>query len=278
LDEPSAGLDPVSRRNLWSVILRTMSHRAVILTTHSMDEAEALCKRIGIMVHGQLRALGTKQHLKNKFGSGFELVVKLNIVDFTKQVDQLTSFVNSMFPSAAILSENGGLITYQIPREEMKMGLAFSSIEREKERLGIEDYSIAQPTLEQVFIRTVNQYEVKKLSTVAAGSPLVIGGTARMSMEGTGAIDDIQAENVDVIDEVVYDRNKLGCTNYFVKILAAVSGVLAVILFIGGIFSHKDKQASSALFFFFFVALITSIVGCNILCCACCQPPKGADE
>jgi ABC-type multidrug transport system ATPase subunit len=40
LDEPSAGLDPVSRRNLWNVILRTMSHRAVILTTHSMDEAE----------------------------------------------------------------------------------------------------------------------------------------------------------------------------------------------------------------------------------------------
>ena len=83
LDEPSAGLDPVSRRNLWSVILRTMSHRAVILTTHSMDEAEALCKRIGIMVHGQLRALGTKQHLKNKFGSGFELVVKLIVKDLT---------------------------------------------------------------------------------------------------------------------------------------------------------------------------------------------------
>jgi ABC-type multidrug transport system ATPase subunit len=68
LDEPSAGLgerdlgahcdsldslsrsDPVSRRNLWNVILRTMSHRAVVLTTHSMEEAEALCKRIGIMV------------------------------------------------------------------------------------------------------------------------------------------------------------------------------------------------------------------------------------
>ncbi len=66
LDEPSAGLDPVSRRNLWNVILKTMTHRAVVLTTHSMEEAEALCKRIGIMVQGQLRALGTKQHLKTK--------------------------------------------------------------------------------------------------------------------------------------------------------------------------------------------------------------------
>jgi ABC-type multidrug transport system ATPase subunit len=150
LDEPSAGLDPVSRRNLWSVILRTMSHRAVILTTHSMEEAEALCKRIGIMVQGQLRALGTKQHLKNKFGSGFELEVKLMVKDFEKQLEELSNFVRGMFPSATMISENGGLITYQIPREEMKMGLAFTELENNKARLCIEDYSVAQPTLEQV--------------------------------------------------------------------------------------------------------------------------------
>jgi ABC-type multidrug transport system ATPase subunit len=150
LDEPSAGLDPVSRRNLWSVILRTMSHRAVILTTHSMEEAEALCKRIGIMVQGQLRALGTKQHLKNKFGSGFELQVKLMVKDFEKQLEELGGFVRGMFPSATMISENGGLITYQIPREEMKMGLAFTELENNKARLCIEDYSVAQPTLEQV--------------------------------------------------------------------------------------------------------------------------------
>jgi len=150
LDEPSAGLDPVSRRNLWSVILRTMSHRAVILTTHSMDEAEALCKRIGIMVQGQLRALGTKQHLKNKFGSGFELVVKLQVTNLEEQLTSLSIFVTSLFPSSKIISENGGLVTYKVPREEMKMGVAFSELETNKARLSIEDYSIAQPTLEQV--------------------------------------------------------------------------------------------------------------------------------
>eukprot|EP00286_Rhodomonas_abbreviata_P007959 CAMPEP_0181335448 /NCGR_PEP_ID=MMETSP1101-20121128/26837_1 /TAXON_ID=46948 /ORGANISM="Rhodomonas abbreviata, Strain Caron Lab Isolate" /LENGTH=1401 /DNA_ID=CAMNT_0023445569 /DNA_START=43 /DNA_END=4248 /DNA_ORIENTATION=+ len=170
LDEPSAGLDPVSRRNLWSVILRTMSHRAVILTTHSMDEAEALCKRIGIMVHGQLHALGTKQHLKNKFGSGFELVVKLSIgsssssssADVQSAVATLiastSEFVCGMFPSAVLLSENGGLLTYTIPREEMKMGLVFTQLEKSKQALSIEDYAVAQPTLEQVFIRTVNEH------------------------------------------------------------------------------------------------------------------------
>jgi ABC-type multidrug transport system ATPase subunit len=105
LDEPSAGLDPVSRRNLWSVILRTMSHRAVVLTTHSMEEAEALCHRIGIMVKGQLRALGTKQHLKNKFGSGYELTVKLKSSSESLQVDaaRLSKFVVDMFSEAKLI-------------------------------------------------------------------------------------------------------------------------------------------------------------------------------
>jgi ATP-binding cassette subfamily A (ABC1) protein 3 len=154
LDEPSAGLDPVSRRNLWSVILRTMSQRAVILTTHSMEEAEALCQRIAIMVKGQIRALGTKQHLKYKFGSGYELSVKLRVKNkfFQEQLEKLTSFVHGLFASSVLLAENGGLVTYQIPREEMHMGKAFSALEANKKDLEVEDYTIAQPTLEQVGI------------------------------------------------------------------------------------------------------------------------------
>ena len=160
LDEPSAGLDPVSRRNLWNVILKTMSHRSVILTTHSMEEAEALCQRIGIMVKGQLRALGTKQHLKAKFGSGYELCMKLAVGQelthghglnaHAKMINDATLFLTSLFPSATMISENGGLVTYQVPKEEMRMGLAFTELENKRKELGIEDYSIAQPTLEQV--------------------------------------------------------------------------------------------------------------------------------
>ena len=107
----------------WSVILRTMSQRAVILTTHSMDEAEALCKRIGIIVRGQLRALGTKQHLKVKFGSGFELSVKLKVHNLKEQIDALNKFIIELFPTSVILSENGGLVTIKIPKEEMRMPL-----------------------------------------------------------------------------------------------------------------------------------------------------------
>eukprot|EP01040_Poterioochromonas_malhamensis_P010000 gene10001-10866_t len=158
LDEPSAGLDPVSRRNLWTVILRTMSNRSVILTTHSMEEAEALCRRIGVMVQGQLRALGSKLHLKNKYGSGFELTVKLEGKNIAAELDALTPFIVSLFPSSTILSENGGLITYQIPKEEMKMSLIFQKLYEEKEKYSIEEFTVAQPTLEQVFIRILHKH------------------------------------------------------------------------------------------------------------------------
>ena len=80
LDEPSTGMDPVARRFMWDVISR-MSTRdgkcSIILTTHSMEEAEALCSRIGIMVAGRLRCLGSGQHLKNRFGNGYEVEVKM---------------------------------------------------------------------------------------------------------------------------------------------------------------------------------------------------------
>lgn len=76
LDEPSTGLDPRSRRLLWDIILkfREKGDRSIILTTHSMDEADVLCSRIGIMMRGQLRCVGTSLELKRKFGFGYRLV------------------------------------------------------------------------------------------------------------------------------------------------------------------------------------------------------------
>ncbi len=59
-DEPSTGMDPVSRRFMWEFLTETMANRAVILTTHSMEECEALCARIGILVLGELKCLGAE--------------------------------------------------------------------------------------------------------------------------------------------------------------------------------------------------------------------------
>ncbi|RLN98523.1 hypothetical protein BBJ28_00023418 [Nothophytophthora sp. Chile5] len=80
LDEPSTGMDPVSRRFMWDVIADISTRgksSTIVLTTHSMEESEALCSRVGIMVGGRLRCLGSVQHLKSRFGDGLVFDVKL---------------------------------------------------------------------------------------------------------------------------------------------------------------------------------------------------------
>ena len=86
LDEPSTGMDPEARRFMWAVIHKISTRRkksAVIMTTHSMDEAETLCKRMGIMVNGELVCLGSSQNIKEKYGYGFE--VDLSIKPLTEE-------------------------------------------------------------------------------------------------------------------------------------------------------------------------------------------------
>lgn len=82
LDEPSAGMDPEARRFMWSVVANIASQKtsAVILTSHLMEEAEALCTKMGIMVKGGIfKCFGSSQHIKNKYGIGFEVEIKVEI-------------------------------------------------------------------------------------------------------------------------------------------------------------------------------------------------------
>ena len=82
LDEPSTGMDPKAKRFMWNIIAKISTLRkksCVILTTHSMEEAEALSTKLGIMVDGQFKCYGSAQHIKNKFGDGYEIEIKITI-------------------------------------------------------------------------------------------------------------------------------------------------------------------------------------------------------
>jgi len=68
LDEPTTGLDPETRRYLWTTIQNAKAGRCIILTTHSMEEADVLSTKIAIMSNGSLKCIGDQMHLKNKFG------------------------------------------------------------------------------------------------------------------------------------------------------------------------------------------------------------------
>jgi len=105
LDECSTGVDPVARREIWEMVSNMVSDKnvqpsertSVILTTHSMEECEALCPRIGIMAGGNLRCLGSAQQLKSKFGQGYQVEMKIKIVenndkDYVDILSQLAKF------------------------------------------------------------------------------------------------------------------------------------------------------------------------------------------
>ena len=76
LDEPTSGLDPVNRQQIWAIVNNLKTTRAILLTTHLMDEAEALCDRVGIILKGQLMTIGTQGFLKSKYARGIHLNVK----------------------------------------------------------------------------------------------------------------------------------------------------------------------------------------------------------
>jgi len=80
LDEPSAGMDPEARRFMWNIISNVSQKKkqsGVVITTHSMEEAEALSTKMGILVKGGVfKCFGSSQHVKNKFGTGYEIEAK----------------------------------------------------------------------------------------------------------------------------------------------------------------------------------------------------------
>uniref|UniRef100_A0A6B2L4B2 ABC transporter domain-containing protein n=1 Tax=Arcella intermedia TaxID=1963864 RepID=A0A6B2L4B2_9EUKA len=156
LDEPTTGLDPASRRHIWTIIARGKRDRAIILTTHSMDEAETLCNNIGIMAHGALRCIGSAQHLKSRFGEGYLLTLSYQI----ENKKSATKFIKSQFQGAVRTARFRGTDQYKIPN--CKVSQVFLIMENEYEKVGIKDWSISQMGLESIFQRIVKETNEKE--------------------------------------------------------------------------------------------------------------------
>lgn len=167
LDEPSSGMDPAARRQLWNVLSQVRaSGRTLILTSHSMEECDALCTRIAIMVNGDFKCLGSPQHLKSKFGQGYTLVVKMAMVDDgslapTQPLEQL---IFSKFPGSQKFDDHQGYVHFQVPDATIPLSQVFAAMELAKSDLHVEDYSVHQTTLEQIFLTfTRAQYPAREV-------------------------------------------------------------------------------------------------------------------
>jgi ABC-type multidrug transport system ATPase subunit len=150
LDEPTTGLDPASRRQLWDIILAARQGRAVLLTTHSMEEAEILCTRLGILAKGVLCCLGTQQHLKNTYGEGFRLQINFDVRD----EERAREFILKTFDNATMLATFKGTEEYQLEKDT-PVHRVFDVMEKFAARQGIIDWSITQIGLLDVFQKIV---------------------------------------------------------------------------------------------------------------------------
>ncbi|XP_056156372.1 phospholipid-transporting ATPase ABCA1-like [Lampris incognitus] len=156
LDEPTTGMDPKARRFLWDCILSVIKEgRSVILTSHSMEECEALCTRMAIMVNGHFKCLGSIQHLKSRFGEGYTVVVRVG--GSPPVLTPVEEFVQENFPGSILKEKHHNTLQYQLPCTEGALANIFSHFTSQQQRLCIEDYSVSQTTLDQVFVNFARQ-------------------------------------------------------------------------------------------------------------------------
>ena len=152
LDEPSTGMDPLSKRRVWTMIEQLKKNRVMLLTTHSMEEADALGDKVAILDKGRLRAIGSSLFLKRTYGKG-HTVSLLSEVDDVPRVEQL---VKSCVPSAEILGTAAGNTSVSIKHSAVQgIPQLFNSLMGEDGL--IKEWSLSDTTLEEVFLRLAAQ-------------------------------------------------------------------------------------------------------------------------
>jgi ABC-2 type transport system ATP-binding protein len=146
LDEPSAGLDPQTRLLLWEIIRDyNRGGKTILLTTHNMEEADALCRRIAIIDHGRIIALGTPQELKSSIPGGYllrlrfdrasgDLLERLRAMPHVREVRPLDQ------AGADLYTDRGGALIPEIVNHVAAAGVELC------------DVHISEPSLENLFL------------------------------------------------------------------------------------------------------------------------------
>ncbi|VDN92207.1 unnamed protein product [Brugia pahangi] len=126
------------------------SDTALVLTSHSMEECDALCTQIAIMTNGEFRCLGSTQHIKSKYGSGYSLAIRLYT---TNQIESAKELITKMFPNARLMDEHILHLNYELMIEKgQKWSMLFEKVGKLAELIDAADYSISQTTLDQIFL------------------------------------------------------------------------------------------------------------------------------
>lgn len=187
LDEPSSGMDVCAKRVMWRTLASVLPGRSLVLTTHSMEEADALADRAGIMGKKML-ALGTSEGLRRKHGDRYHVHLIMKTAPHTpeSEMDRIKLWINTHLDGAAVEDRTfHGQLRFSVPASRSApqhpkspevrvdaiqevdanrsgVGALFTLLEAHKEELGFEYYSISQTTLDQVFLSIVGKHNIEE--------------------------------------------------------------------------------------------------------------------
>lgn len=178
LDEPTTGVDPVSRRSLFKM-LKGLNDSSMVLTTHRMDEAESLCDNIAIMINGRFVCYGSPGHLKSAYGQGYSISLShtMPIANVHQNVIQLMPFFKQEQTGETdqIDRDTGAKIHetfYKIEQTDnmVQQYGGLSSVFRQLIQLRnqgvVKDFTVTRSSLEQVFVQFA-KYQVEQPAELA---------------------------------------------------------------------------------------------------------------
>ncbi|XP_070249640.1 ABC-type organic anion transporter ABCA8-like isoform X1 [Myotis yumanensis] len=166
LDEPTAGLDPFSRHQVWNLLKERKMDRVIVLSTQFMDEADVLADRKVFLSKGKLKCAGSSLFLKKKWGIGYHLSLQLNEMCVQEKI---TSIVTKHIPDAKLSAKSEGKLVYTLPLERThKFPELYENLDLCPD-LGIENYGVSMPTLNEVFLKLEGKSTVDETGIATSG-------------------------------------------------------------------------------------------------------------
>ncbi|KAH7941968.1 hypothetical protein HPB49_019028 [Dermacentor silvarum] len=154
LDEPTAGLDPQSRHEVWDLLQKMRRSCTMLLTTHDMEEADVVGDRIAILAEGTIRCCGSSQFLKHRFGTGYHMDIgkRLHRCD----VQGIILVVKTYVPTVQLVSETSKMLRLSLGVTSSEGFVdMFKVLERFRSKLGIVEMTVSVTTMEDVYLRCV---------------------------------------------------------------------------------------------------------------------------
>ncbi|KAF4469052.1 ABC transporter [Fusarium albosuccineum] len=163
LDEPTSAMDAVAKRAFWKIIQEITPNRSLLLTTHSMEEADTLATRTAI-ISKRLLAVGTTQALRKRYSNVYyvSLLLKTAPNSTAEEMERVRRWVLAALPGAQLERDMlGGQVRFTIPGAS-PVARVIELLELSKDEVGAEYYSIGGATLERVFLSVVRENNVQE--------------------------------------------------------------------------------------------------------------------